>query len=126
MFNFNEIKNTKRKFDVNDDNLKKRNFKKQKSNHRKIDLLVNDDIITEIKKNEKKHQQILNDDEKFMSHNMIQRLKVKNFFINQFDCFSIFSQSTFHELCNRRNARIAARQINVDIIFSFKSLMKDS
>lgn len=59
--------------------------------------------------NEKKHQQILKYDEKFIVHNMIRRSKIKKSIINQFDCCAVLFQSSFQEEFNRRNARIAAR-----------------
>lgn len=55
-FNFNKIKDIKKKFDVNDDSLKKRNLKKQKFYHWKINLFANDKVAPEIEMNEKKHQ----------------------------------------------------------------------
>ena len=84
-FNFNKIKNTKKKFDVSDDSLKKRNFKKQKFHRKKISLFTNDQIASKIKMNEKKHQQILKYDEKSIFHNMIRRSKVKKPIRSQFD-----------------------------------------
>ena len=105
-----KIKNTKKKFDVNDDNLKKRDFKKQKFHHRKISLFVNDEIATKVKMNKEKHQQILKYDEKFISHNMIRRSKIKKSITNQFDYCSVFSQSSSQREFNRHSARIAARQ----------------
>lgn len=120
VFSSSGIKSTKRKLDVCDDSLEKRNFKKQKSNHQKIGLLVDDGIATQAKKNEENHQQILNDDERSMPRNMIRRSKAKKPSIDQFGCFSALSQPT------RRSARIAARQTNVDMTFPPKSLMKDS
>ena len=104
------IKDTKRKFDVNDNNLKKWNLKKQKFHHRKISLFVNDEVATKVKMNEEKHQQILKYDKKFISHNMIRRSKVKKFITSQLDCCLILSQLSFQEEFNRRSARIAACQ----------------
>ena len=80
------IKDIKKKFDVSNDSLKKRDLKKQKFHHRKISLFVNDEVATKIKMNEEKHQQILKYDEKFISHNMIRRSKVKKFITSQLDC----------------------------------------
>lgn len=68
MFSSSGIKSTKRKLGVS---LKKQNLKKQKPNYRNIGLLVDDDIATVVKKDKGKHQQILNDGERFMSHNIV-------------------------------------------------------
>lgn len=106
----NRIKDIKRKFDVNDDSLEKRDLKKQKFHHRKVSLFANDEVAPEVKMNERKHQQILKYDKKFTSHNMIRRSKVKKFIASQLDCFSVLLQSSSKGECNRRSARIAARQ----------------
>lgn len=56
VFSSSGTKSTKRKLDVNDDSLEKRILKKQKPNHRKIGLPVDDDIAIEIKKDDEKHR----------------------------------------------------------------------
>ena len=125
MFSSSGTKSTKRKLGVNDDSLEKRNLKRQKPNHRKIGLLVDDGIATEVK-DEGEHQQILNDNERSMPHNMIRRSKTKKPSIDLFGWFSARSQSTSHGLCTRRSARIAGRQTNVDITFPPKPLVRGS
>lgn len=48
-FSSSGIKGTKRKLDVSNDSLKKQNLKRQKPNHRKIGLLIDNGIATEVK-----------------------------------------------------------------------------
>ena len=112
----NEIENKKRKFDFGDNSLGKRDLKKQKSGHRNV-LRFCDGIATEVKGDEGKQQQHMDSDEGSAPCNIRLRSKAKENFQKQCGCLLALSQHIFHGSCNRRSARIAARQISVETTF---------